>query len=76
MKSKISITLDDELLEAVDKLAAAAGGRSSVIEEAVRSHIRLLAREQRDARDLAILNRFADELNREAEDVLEHQEFD
>jgi hypothetical protein len=44
-----------------------------VIEEAAREFLARRARASREARDLAILNQTAEELNREMEDVLAYQ---
>jgi metal-responsive CopG/Arc/MetJ family transcriptional regulator len=73
MKVKTSITLSEEVLEAVDQLAMKAGGRSQVIETALRDFLARRKRAARDARDLALLNRDADELNAEMADILEYQ---
>lgn len=73
MKVKTSITLSEDVLRAVDKLAGRTSNRSRVIEEAVRLFLTGRARAAREARDLEILNRNADRLNREAEDALEYQ---
>ena len=47
--------------------------RSEFIESAVRSHILGLVRKQENLRDLAIINRHAVRLNREAKDVIGYQ---
>lgn len=73
MKVKTSITLSEETLEAVDELAAKVGGRSQVIETALREFLARRKRAARDARDLAVLNRDADRLNDEMSDILEYQ---
>lgn len=73
MKVKTSITLSKTILEAVDKLAAKGGSRSQVIETAVREFLARRRRAARDAHDLSVLNRDADELNEEMADVLEYQ---
>lgn len=73
MKVKTSITLSEETLEAVDELAAKGGGRSRVIETALREFLARRRRATRDARDLAVLNRDADRLNEEMADILEYQ---
>ena len=74
MKVKTSVTLSEELLEVVDERARRHGGnRSDFIETAVAAFIEQLARQERDARDLALINENADDLNREALDVLEYQ---
>ena len=73
MKVKTSITLDDRVLAALDRLGGKKGNRSSLIEQAVREFIVRWERRKRDRRELELLNRHADELNAEAEDVLEWQ---
>jgi metal-responsive CopG/Arc/MetJ family transcriptional regulator len=74
MKVKTSITLSEELLKAADKRAKQQRRtRSDFIEAAVRAFIRQLIRDERNARDLEIINENADFLNREANDVLEYQ---
>lgn len=74
MKSKTSITLSEDLLTVVDQEAREQKqNRSEFIEEALRAFLAQLAREKKDARDLAILNRRAKALNEEAADVLEYQ---
>ena len=74
MKVKTSITLSQEVLKAADKRAKQQRRtRSDFIEAAVRAFIRQLIRDERNARDLEIINQNADALNREASDVLEYQ---
>ena len=73
MKVKTSITLSDTVLAAIDRHAGKDANRSDFIEHAVRSYIASLVRGQQNARDLAIINRRAARLNREAKDVLEYQ---
>ena len=73
MKVKTSITLSEDLLEAVDRQATRFKNRSDFIEAAIRSFIAQRLRDERNARDLAILNKQADRLNREAADVLAYQ---
>ena len=72
MKVKTSITLSEDLLEELDRVAGPES-RSSLIERIVRSHLVRLAREQRDARDRRLLDEHAEALNREALDVLKYQ---
>lgn len=71
MKVKTSITLDSDVLEAIDRTEE---NRSSFLEKAARSYLRQLDRVKREAEDARILARNADRLNREAADVLEYQE--
>jgi metal-responsive CopG/Arc/MetJ family transcriptional regulator len=73
MKVKASVTISEETLAAVDKLAPRAGGRSRIVELALREFLARRRHAARDARDIELLNRHADELNRETADVLEYQ---
>jgi metal-responsive CopG/Arc/MetJ family transcriptional regulator len=73
MKIKTSITLSEDLLRAVDRRAAEFKNRSDLIEVAVRTYLARRSREEQEARDLSILNRAADRLNREAAEVLDYQ---
>jgi metal-responsive CopG/Arc/MetJ family transcriptional regulator len=73
MKVKTSVTLSGTLLAAIDRHAGRNGNRSEFIETAVRAYIAALVRKQQNARDLAIINRRAARLNREANDVLGYQ---
>lgn len=73
MKVKTSITLSEDLLEAIDRQSARFKNRSEFIEAAVRAFIAQLVRDERNARDLAIINQRADRLNEEAADVLAYQ---
>ena len=73
MKEKISITLSRNLLKAIDQLAGSRHSRSAFIERILRRYLRERARATIHARDLERINRAADRLNREAEDVLEYQ---
>lgn len=73
MRSRTSITLAPEVLAEVDRIAGDDGNRSRIIEQALIEFLESRRRDQREARDLAILNRSADELNLEAEDVLAFQ---
>lgn len=73
MKVKTSITLSEDLVAQLDKLAGEIGSRSAVLEQALREFLTNRKRRKRDARDLRILNTHSDRLNREARDVLEYQ---
>jgi metal-responsive CopG/Arc/MetJ family transcriptional regulator len=73
MKEKTSIALSREVLTGIDRIAGSRQSRSAVIEAVLRQHLRERERDQRGSRDLAILNKFADEMNAEAEDVLRYQ---
>ena len=73
MKVKTSITLSEDLLRAIDRQQAGYNSRSEFIEAAVRSFLVRLARNKTEQRDLGIINRHAEDLNAEAEDVLAYQ---
>lgn len=73
MKIKTSVTLSDTLLAEIDRHAGRSANRSEFIETAVRGYIAALVRRQQNLRDLAIINRRAARLNREAKDVLDYQ---
>jgi metal-responsive CopG/Arc/MetJ family transcriptional regulator len=73
MKVKTSITLSEDLLREIDRLSGEHKNRSDFIEKALLAAVREVGRTRQDARDLDILNRNAEALNREAEDVLNFQ---
>jgi len=73
MKEKTSVTLSREVLAKIDRLAGRRHSRSSVIEKVLRQYLRQRERAELNARDLEILNREADRLNAEMEDVLDYQ---
>lgn len=74
MKVKTSITLDKTILNAVNEQAEQYGSRSEFLETAARKFLAHIAKEESDRRDLYIINRRAEKLNREADDVLDYQE--
>ena len=71
MKVKTSITLSEDLVKILSRYAA--DNRSEFIEKALRSFIAQLARDEKTARDIRIINDQAEALNAEAEDVLAYQ---
>lgn len=73
MKVKTSITLSKELLKAIDRYSKPDKSRSEFIEGAVSRVIKQMIRAKQNAHDVEIINRNAQSLNREAEDVLEYQ---
>jgi metal-responsive CopG/Arc/MetJ family transcriptional regulator len=73
MKEKTSVTLSPEILVRIDRLAGTKRSRSAVIEDVLRQFLREQARAERRTRDIAILNKYADELNRAALDGLDEQ---
>lgn len=72
MKVKTSVTLSEELLEALSG-ATGTANRSAFIEEATWRYLRARHREARDEGELKLINQHADELNEEAINVLEFQ---
>lgn len=73
MKTKTSITLSKEMLTGIDRVAGSKQSRSAYIESVLREHFRQRARARRDARDIEIINRNVEKLNRDAEDGLDDQ---
>jgi metal-responsive CopG/Arc/MetJ family transcriptional regulator len=73
MKEKTSITLSHEVLTGIDRIAGTRQSRSAFIEAVLLQYLRDRARAQRDARDIEIINRHAEKLNRDAEEGLEYQ---
>jgi metal-responsive CopG/Arc/MetJ family transcriptional regulator len=73
MKEKTSITLSKEVLTGIDRIAGSKQSRSAVIESVLQQYLKERARARRDARDLAIINHNAEQLNRDALDGLEYQ---
>lgn len=73
MKVKTSITLSGEVLGLIDRHHGEFRSRSEFLERAARVMLAHLARTEAEQRDLEIINRRADKLNAEAEDVLAYQ---
>jgi metal-responsive CopG/Arc/MetJ family transcriptional regulator len=73
MKTKTSITISEDILGQIDRHVKGEKNRSAFIELAVRTYLEMLERRKRDENDIAIINRNADKLNREATDVLSYQ---
>ena len=73
MKMKTSVTLDKEVVAAVEEAAREGESRSQVIERLLRQSIAARERDAVDQRDRKIINAHADELNEEAVDVLGYQ---
>ena len=69
MKKRISITITTALLHEIDARIGPKGSRSAFLEEILRAHFRRKIGE----RDLLLINANADQLNREAMDVLRYQ---
>lgn len=71
MRVKTSITLPKELLSRLDRVDK---NRSALLERAAVAYLAQLERDARDRRDIGIINRNAERLNREALDTLEYQQ--
>jgi metal-responsive CopG/Arc/MetJ family transcriptional regulator len=70
MKVKTSVTLEAELLHRIDEVLFESESRSAFFQDAAAQLAEKRERAKRDARDLAILNAQAAELNEEALDNL------
>lgn len=73
MKVKTSITLSKSLIKEIDTAITKSGNRSLFIEEAIKNYLTLQKRFKRNNNDIEIINRMADELNSEADDILSYQ---
>lgn len=76
MKAKTSLTLSEDLLDAIDRMASPNLSRSAFIEQVLRDFVERRAQQGRDAREIAAINRHAAKLNAEMEDVLSFQATD
>lgn len=72
-KVKTTVSISAQILKKTDAFARKYKNRSEFVETALREKIARLERERREASDVEIINRHADELNKEAADVLEFQ---
>jgi len=70
VRVKTSITLPNELLRRLDRVGK---NRSALLEQAALVYLAILDRQARDRRDIEIIDRYAERLNREALDALEYQ---
>ncbi len=73
MKVKTSVTLSEELLNAIDEKSGQNKSRSDFIEKALWIYIEIYLKEVQDRCDLEIINNNSDRLNNEASDVLDYQ---
>lgn len=73
MKVKTSVTLSEGILKILKRAAHKGESRSETIERLLRESLAARTRRLADQRDLEIINRHADGLNAEAEDVLDYQ---
>lgn len=73
MKAKTSLTLSEDLVKSLDKLAGAKVSRSAFVENILREFVDRRATARRDAQAVAAINRHAAELNAEMNDTLSFQ---
>ena len=73
MRVKTSITVDKNLLKTIDRLSGPRRNRSAFIEAAVHRYVAQITRNRQNASELETINEHADELNKEALDVLDYQ---
>jgi metal-responsive CopG/Arc/MetJ family transcriptional regulator len=73
MKSKTSLTLSEDLVASIDKLAGPKASRSAYIEQILREFVDRRVRARKGAREVAAINRHAAELNSEMNDALSFQ---
>jgi len=73
MKVKTSLTLSEDLVASVDKLAGPKVSRSAYIEQILREFVDRRAQARKDAREVAAINRHAERLNVEMRDALSFQ---
>ncbi len=73
MKSKTSLTLSEDLVASIDKLAGSKVSRSAFVENILREFVDRRAQARKGARAVAAINRHAVQLNSEMSDALTFQ---
>jgi len=73
MKQKTSVTLSEDLVRELDRLAGRGGNRSKVIEDAVIFFLTAKAKDKREKQMRVLIDKHADALAKEALDVLAYQ---
>ena len=73
MKTKTSLTLSEDLVDKIDRLAGPDVSRSSFVEKILRDFVEGRAQSRRAAREAAAINRHAAKLNAEMKDALSFQ---
>ncbi len=73
MKTKTSLTLSEDLVASIDKLAGAKVSRSAYIEQILREFVDRRAQARKGARETASINRHSAHLNAEMTDALSFQ---
>jgi len=73
----IAITIEEDILERVDRLARAGRrsgkNRSRIIREAVRKYVALVEQTAEEEREAAIVHRHRDRLQRESQALIKQQ---
>jgi metal-responsive CopG/Arc/MetJ family transcriptional regulator len=75
-KMKPSLTLYSEVVRGIDRVAGEKLSRSAVVDDVLRGYLYYRERAAANAREAKKINRFADELNAEMQDVLAYQSLD
>jgi len=73
MKTKTSLTLSEDLIASIDKLAGPKISRSAYVEQILREFVDRRAQARKDSREVAAINRHAAQLNAEMSDALSFQ---
>jgi len=73
MKTKTSLTLSEDLIASIDKLAGRKISRSAYVEQILREFVDRRAQARKDSREVAAINRHAAQLNAEMSDALSFQ---
>lgn len=73
MRVRTSVTLPKELLIKVDALAGKKNKRSAIVESALRDYVAKENGRKLNRRDIEIINKNADLINKQVEETLEFQ---
>ncbi len=73
MRVRTSVTLPKDLLVEVDALAGKKHGRSAIVETALRDYVTKKNAKALNTRDIKIINKNADLINKQVEETLEFQ---
>jgi metal-responsive CopG/Arc/MetJ family transcriptional regulator len=73
MKAKTSLTLSEDLIASIDKLAGTKVSRSAYIEKILREFVDRRALARKHGREVAAIDRHALDLNSEMRDALSFQ---
>jgi len=75
-KMKTSLTLSREVVKGIERVAGKKRSRSAVVDDVLRRYLSHRERAAANARDVERINRFADDLTAEMQDVLAYQSLD